>query len=325
MADTANSTESEDEGSALFSPSEILPGDQLEGSAAPVRNMLEQRRQAYKKAIAGVVSVRPFLRAQRKWKVFEAQYNEFARNLDESIKAHNRDAALVMLHSMERTLLSFERDVADDVLSGPWGFATQQAADYAANKLRDELTSRFAEQIQQVRTAAEQLLAIKTAGEASSSFDAHVKRLAGSSKASAQAWLTALVGAWTAGLVAEGTVLVVFNEHYPSMAYAAGFIVAAAVVFLLYFVHGQHKVAKMMAVKYEHMEGLAGGGAVNLIGMLGDQEEFRKRVLERLADSFMSLDDVTGTLSRTRTPAEDAIRGLKEATKTLVAARKANE
>ena len=80
-----------------------------------------------------------------------------------------------------------------------------------------------------------------------------------------------------------------------------------------------------MAIKYEHIKGLVGGGAVNLIGMLGDQEEFRRRVLERLAESFMSLDDVTSTLSKIRTPAEDAIQGLKEATKTLVAAKKTSD
>jgi hypothetical protein len=92
------------------------------------------------------------------------------------------------------------------------------------------------------------------------------------------------------------------------LATGAALVVAATTVFLAYFMHGQYKVAKMLAIKYEHLKGLAGGGAENLISMLGGHDEFRKRVLERLAESFMSLDDVTGALDKLRTPAEDVAR-----------------
>lgn len=81
--------------------------------------------------------------------------------------------------------------------------------------------------------------------------------------------------------------------------------VTLSILFISYFLYAQYRTYMMLRLRYTHLDGFLGGGATFLSQLLeADNPEFKLEVNKKLAEMFMSLDDVLQMVHKSKHPTE---------------------
>ncbi|MCE7622111.1 hypothetical protein [Vibrio fluvialis] len=81
--------------------------------------------------------------------------------------------------------------------------------------------------------------------------------------------------------------------------------VTLSILFVSYFLYAQYRTYMMLRLRYTHLDGFLGGGATFLSQLLeAENPEFKLEVNKKLAEMFMSLDDVLQMVHKSKHPTE---------------------
>lgn len=81
--------------------------------------------------------------------------------------------------------------------------------------------------------------------------------------------------------------------------------VSFSMLFISYFFYSQYRTYMMLRLRYTHLDGFLGGGATFLSQLLeAENPDFKLEVNKKLAEMFMSLDDVLQMVHKNKHPTE---------------------
>lgn len=81
--------------------------------------------------------------------------------------------------------------------------------------------------------------------------------------------------------------------------------VTISILVISYFFYAQYRTYLMLRLRYTHLDGFLGGGATFLSQLLeAENPEFKLEVNKKLAEMFMSLDDVLQMVHKSKHPTE---------------------
>ena len=81
--------------------------------------------------------------------------------------------------------------------------------------------------------------------------------------------------------------------------------ITASLLFISIFLYAQYRTYMMLRLRYTHLDGFLGGGATFLSQLLeSDNPDFKLEVNKKLAELFMSLDDVLTMVNKNKHPTE---------------------
>jgi hypothetical protein len=295
--------------SKLFDDAELSGAskERLLSSAEVIKNKLLVRRKVLDNMVARIVPSLDWSIAYGYLKEIEPTWTANVAELQATLQGDDREAILHALRRLALILLNFEVQIGPSLMNAEHGLHTQAAADYAAdlvlNRLRADLDRTFAE----VKAISERTADTKKALDATSSFREHVGKIRQSSQRQ-EAFSYVAMFAVLSSLASLEIIVPRVLQLTGADALAVRIALGALAVFWAFFFYNQYKIAAAMKIKYDHLSGLLNGGAVDLIALLKDHDDFRKRILERMADAFMDTNDITNAIQKTKTPTEDVIQ-----------------
>lgn len=303
-------------GGALFADNEIQQGDPRPAGER-LKQRIDNRRSALLNIVNRIVRGSVWGPAFADWQRLEAEStSELHSQWNNAYASQDRQGMLNVLRLLEKKLLEFEVKHEEAFVLAEHGLSSQAAAEMAANRVLELLRPEMAKRLDAIDEAQKRLDETKKALDASKSFGELVKSLVASSDRSSALWTLAIVLLLVGGAVVEFKLDIAPDAQW----YNALFLrlsVLIPLTYLVYFMWGQYKLARMTHIKYRHVEGLLNGGANAVIDMFRGREEFKNRLHERLAEELLSVDSIMAALSGAATPVEDAVKLLKSTTDVL--------
>lgn len=302
--------DSGEHGARLITPEELSSTDGT--MARRLKNRLEQRRVALERLIQGIADPAKWTEARRAIEDLENRSAGHLQHIDQYIAQNNYANAVKAAGEWAQSILAIEDKIQPLLFQAELPTGVQDGMDRAVSRLLDKVAERQDTFHEAVKRGIDELLDVKRQIVLTKAFGTHVTGLKDSSRKSAFLnWLGVFAALVTLGGAELYVARVLPAGHTWWSEVMVRVAIAGPLVFLVYFFYHQHRVSRLMELKYQHLEGFLGGGARELIEMVSTettQPEVSRALYEKLAHSFVSLDDVVSALNRSQTPLEDAMK-----------------
>jgi hypothetical protein len=251
--------------------------------------------------------------AAREHAALAAEWTTHSKDLKNARAANDLDGMRKALRVCDAFLQDVEVQLASYLRDAEQPVGVQKGAEYiVANVLsslqlwQQSFEHRTSEVLEEIRGVKREVVITKA-------FGAHVKGL----KDSATRWSAAYVVMIVLTLIAVASLETAFDVPADNWGgIVTRLAVAAPFVFLLYFLFHQHKIARLTALKYQHLEGFLNGGGNELAALLAESDDDKRALVRefhsRLADAFLSVDDVTSAIHRAETPLGELARAAEQ-------------
>jgi hypothetical protein len=303
---------------AASSTLRLLTEDELQSTQAhtfaELKNRLDERRNHVQRQIGRIVEVDAWQGARRTFNETQNAWNNSTNTWQQHFGQNNFPSAAKALRELDRALTETEERLASAIQIAELPVGMQLALRELETRMLNAIATRQAEFHAVVQKGIDELHGVKREVVLTRSFGKHVATLKSSARRSC---------VWNLFGIGIAVVALVCAEAFAGGLHQGGdwvgelmlrVAMAGPLAFLIYFFLYQHRIARLLELKYQHLEGFLGGGARELIEMIATDDSrsaLSDKLYEHLADSFVRIDDVTHAVNRSQTPMEDALKALQ--------------
>ncbi|MGI2873800.1 hypothetical protein ACRTC7_18800 [Vibrio fluvialis] len=166
----------------------------------------------------------------------------------------------------------------------------------------DELSAAVREDISK---GIQNLIGLKSELGLAKQFGGKIQDELKDAKATEKTFFSALIACLVLIPFINGVILFSFSGLDLLSKYLLMGSVTLSILFVSYFLYAQYRTYMMLRLRYTHLDGFLGGGATFLSQLLeAENPEFKLEVNKKLAEMFMSLDDVLQMVHKSKHPTE---------------------